>query len=74
MVDGSNQGFSGSSLSGDSDRRVAGIVLVSIGSAIFAVGIIALLIGVYILYTKYSELKAIEGGIESLKDLQNNRL
>lgn len=56
------------------NRRTVGIVLVSIGGAIFVLGILILIIAGVILYMKYDELKAIEGAIESLKDLQNNRL
>jgi hypothetical protein len=64
----------GTTTPADGDRRTVGIVLVSIGSAIFVVGLLVLLIGGIFVAMKFQELTAIGNEIEKLKDLQNNRL
>lgn len=56
------------------DRRTVGIVLVSIGGAVFVLALLIVIIGGILAVLKFQELKAISNEIEKLKDLQNNRL
>lgn len=63
-----------SSGNGGDDRKIVGIVLTAIGGTILIILILVLIIGGYFAYKKNKELQAIKSEIESLKDLQNNRM